>query len=102
MFDHAKCDLSWHEMACRDFKDLSRATVSDKVLHDKKLNVAINLKQFGYQRALHQWFLGFLKKRFHVVLLKVKLCQTCNYHKKYTNQRLENLKKVKRKNIIKF
>lgn len=40
-------------MAYRDFKDLYRATASDKVFHDKKLNAAINLKQFGYQRALH-------------------------------------------------
>ena len=73
MFDHAKCDLSWHEMACRDFKDLSRATVSDKVLHDKKLNVAINLKQFGYQRALHQWFLGFLIKKVSCGVIKSEI-----------------------------
>lgn len=73
MFDHAKCDLAWHDMACRDFKDLSRAAVSDKVLHDKKLNVAINLKQFGYQRALHQWFLGFLIKKVSCGVIKSEI-----------------------------
>ena len=54
MYDHAKCDIAWHEIAYQDFKDLSRATASDKVLHDKKFNVAINPKQDGYQRALQQ------------------------------------------------
>ena len=44
-------------MSYEDFKDLSRATASDKVLHDKKFNVA-NLKQDWYQRVLRQWFLG--------------------------------------------
>ena len=57
-------------MAYRDFKDLYRATASDKVLHDKKLNAAINLKQFGYQRALHQWFLGFLIKKVSCGVIK--------------------------------
>ena len=50
--------VTWHDMGYRDFKDLSRATASDKVLHDKKFSVAINLKQDGYQRVLRQWFLG--------------------------------------------
>ena len=50
--------VTWHDMGYQDFKDLSRATASDKVLHDKKFSVAINLKQDGYQRVLRQWFLG--------------------------------------------
>ena len=45
-------------MGYEDFKDLSRATASDKVLHDKKFNVAISLKQDWYQRVLRQWYLG--------------------------------------------
>ena len=54
MYDLAKFDITWHDMAYQDFKDLPRATASDKVLHDKKFNVAINPKQDGYQRALQQ------------------------------------------------
>ena len=54
MYDHAKCDITWHDMAYQDFKDLSIVTASDKVLHDKKFNVAINPKQDGYQRTLQQ------------------------------------------------
>ena len=39
-------------MAQRDFKDLPRKTVSDKVLHDKAFNIAKNPKYDGYQRSL--------------------------------------------------
>ena len=54
MYDLAKFDITWHDMAYQDFKDLPRATAFDKVLHDKKFDVAINPKQDGYQRALQQ------------------------------------------------
>ena len=35
-----------------DFKDLNRRTTADKVLRDKALNIAKNLKYDGYQRGL--------------------------------------------------
>ena len=37
MCDHANGDMASHEMAYRDFKDLSSAAGSEKVLHDKKI-----------------------------------------------------------------
>ena len=37
-----------HDMAYRDFKDLTRRTVSDKILGDKALNIAKNPKCDGY------------------------------------------------------
>ena len=36
-------------MAYVDFRDLTRRTSSDKILHDKAFNIAKNLKYDGYQ-----------------------------------------------------
>ena len=41
-----------HDMTFGDFKDLNRRTTSDKVLRDKAFNIAINPKNYGYQRGL--------------------------------------------------
>ena len=40
------------EMACGDFKDLTRITGPDKVLRDKGFNIVKNLKDDGYQSGL--------------------------------------------------
>ena len=40
-----------HDKACRDFRDLTRRTASDKILRDKALNVAKNPKYDGCQRG---------------------------------------------------
>ena len=39
-------------MTCGDFKDLTRRTTSDKILHNKGFNIAKNPKYDGYQRGL--------------------------------------------------
>ena len=39
----------------------------------KKFNVVINPKKDGYQRALHQWFLEFLIKKFSCGVIKKKV-----------------------------
>ena len=41
-----------HDLACGDFKDLTRRTASDKILHDKAFNIVKNSKYNGYQRGL--------------------------------------------------
>ena len=41
-----------HDMICRDFKDLNRREIADKVLRDKTFNIAKNPKYDGYQRGL--------------------------------------------------
>ena len=41
-----------HNMGYGDFKDLSRRIASDKVWHDKALNITKNPKNDGYQRGL--------------------------------------------------
>ena len=39
-------------MAYGDFKDLTRRTASDKILHDKTFNIVKNPKYDGYWRSL--------------------------------------------------
>ena len=41
-----------HDMTYRDFKDLTRRTVSGKILRDKEFNTAKNPKYDGYQCGL--------------------------------------------------
>ena len=54
-----------HNMAYGDFKDLPRRTASDKVLHDKAINIAKNATYDGYQRGLDSIvYISFDKKTF--------------------------------------
>ena len=50
-------------MAYRDFKDLARRTASDRVLRDKKFNIAKNPKYYGYQKGLASMFYKFFDKK---------------------------------------
>ena len=45
------------------FKDLPRRTASDKVLHDKAFNIAINPKYDGYQRGIPSMAYKFFNKK---------------------------------------
>ena len=49
-------------MADGDFKDLTRRTVSDKILRDKAFNIAKNPKCDGYQRGLASMVYNFFDK----------------------------------------
>ena len=58
-------------MAYGDFKDLTRRTASDKILHGKKYD--------GYQRGLASMAYKFFdKKKSLIVVLKMRICQTSN------------------------
>ena len=63
-------------MAYGDFKDLTRRTVSGKILCDKAFNIAKSPKYDGYQRSFSMvynfFFFFFFIKRLLVVLLKLK------------------------------
>ena len=74
-------------MAYGYFKDSARRTASDKKFHGNAFNIAKNQKYDGYQR-------GIIKKRL-AVILKMKIYETSNKHKNYTNQLLENSRKEK-------
>ena len=53
-------------MAYGDFKDLTRKTVSDKVLKDKTFNIAKNPKYDGYQRGLPSMVYRFVDKKSEI------------------------------------
>ena len=52
-----------HDIAYGDFKDLSRSTIADKVLHDKAFYVAKIPKCDGYQRGLASMVYKFFDKK---------------------------------------
>ena len=54
---HNAC--SQHDMAYKDFKDLTRRTASDKVLRDKAFNIFKNTKYDGYQTGLASMVYNF-------------------------------------------
>ena len=82
-------------MAYGDFKGLTRITGSDKILNDNAFNIAKNLKYDGYQRGLALMVHKFFDKNLLVVVLKMRIFQTKNLLKNYTNQLLEKIKNEK-------
>ena len=52
-----------HDTAYGVFQDLTRRTVSDKILCNKALNIAIKLKYDGYQRGLASIIYKFFDKK---------------------------------------
>ena len=52
-----------HDMAYEDFKDLTRGTASNKILHDKAFNIAKNPKYDGYQHGLASIFHKFCDEK---------------------------------------
>ena len=54
-----------HDMAYKDFKDISRRKASDKILRDKAFNIAKNWNYDGYQRGLTSMVYGFVDKKFY-------------------------------------
>ena len=82
-------------MAYGDFKGLTRITGSDKILNDNAFNVAKNLKYDGYQPGLALMVHKFFDKNLLVVVLKMRIFQTKNLLKNYTNQLLEKIKNEK-------
>ena len=50
-------------MAYEEFKNLTRRTMSDKILRDKAFNIAKNPKYNGYQRGLALMVYKFFDKK---------------------------------------
>ena len=53
-----------HDMTYGDFKNLTRRTTSDKILHDKAFNIAKNPKYGEYQRGLPSMVYKCFDKKF--------------------------------------
>ena len=52
-----------HDMACGDFKDLTKRTAADKALRDKAFKLASDQKYDGYQRGLASMVYKFFDKK---------------------------------------
>ena len=61
-------------MACGDFKDLTRRTVSDKILCDKAFNIAENPKYHGYQKGLSSMLYKFFDKKLSLLTDRSPSC----------------------------
>ena len=77
------------------FKELTNRTASDKIFRDKAFSIAKNPKYDEYQRGLASIVYTFFDKKLLLVALKMRVCQTSNKQKNYTNQLLQNLIKEK-------
>ena len=82
-------------MANGHFKELTKRTASDKIFRDKAFSIAKNPKYDKYQRGLASMVYTFFDKKLLLVVLKMRVCQTSNKQKNYTNQLLQNLIKEK-------
>ena len=82
-------------MANGHFKELTKRTASDKIFRDKAFSIAKNPKYDEYQRGLASIVYTFFDKKLLLVVLKMRVCQTSNKPKNYTNQLLQNLIKEK-------
>ena len=56
-----------HNMVYGDFKDLTKRTTSDKILHDKAFNIAKNPKCDGYQRRLALMVFKLFDKKTSII-----------------------------------
>ena len=59
-----------HDTAYRGFKYLTSRTFSDKILHDKVFNIAINPECDGYQRGLASMVYNIFNKKFALLAKK--------------------------------
>ena len=103
-----------HDMGYGDFQVLASRTASDKILCDKAFYIAKNPKYDGYQRGLASMVYIFFNKKTSATCarsealatramrnkfagngIKIRIFQTKNWLKNYTNQVLESLMKEK-------
>ena len=57
-----------HDAAYSDSKDLTKRTVTDKILRNKAFDIAKDPKYDGYPRGLALWFIYFLtQKSLHLI-----------------------------------
>ena len=60
-------------LAYGGFKDLTRRTASDKILHHQAFNIAKNPKYDRYQRSLARMFYKFFDKKPLVAVLQMRI-----------------------------
>ena len=65
--------MNYKKLVLNGFKDLTRRTVSDKILRDKALILLKIRNMMDIKEVLLQWSIKFLIKKFLAVVLKIKL-----------------------------
>ena len=69
MYQNELDKACFHDMAYRDFKNLTKRTDSDKALRDEEFNIAKNAKCDGYQRGFTSMVYKFWDKKHFLVVL---------------------------------
>ena len=62
-----------HDVAYRDFKDLTRRTACDKILCNKAFYIAKIQNMMDIKEFLLQWFINFLIKKLPAAIIKMKI-----------------------------
>ena len=95
-------------MAFRNLKHLPRSTASDKILCDKAINISKTPTYDGFQTGLTSMVYKLFDKngsnggvrRADNLPLKIKISQTSNWLKNYTNHLLESLNNKKYTHLL--
>ena len=82
-----------HDMAQGDFKDLARRTASDKVLKNKALNIAKNLKYDGYQSGLASIIYNFFDKKSKISGVNIEVKPSVELAEELHKPIISNFKK---------
>ena len=62
-----------HDMAYKDFTDLTRRTTSDKLLRNKAFNIDKNPKYDGYHRGIASMVYKYFDKKLRAKQLQMKI-----------------------------
>ena len=82
-------------MASGDFKDLTKRTTSDKILHKKAFNIAKNPKYDGYQRGLASMFNNIFEKKSPGSGIKNKIISNKELDENLHKPIIKKFKKIK-------
>ena len=89
-----------HDMAYGDFKDLTRRTVSDKILRDKAFNIAKIQKNDGYQCGLASIVYKFFDKKTSGSGIKNKNISNKEFAKELHKPIIKKFKKKKYTHLL--
>ena len=87
-------------MTYGDFKNLNRRTAVDNVLHDKRFNIAKNLKYDGYQLELASIVYNFLDEKTSSGAIKKEVMQNKEFAKELHKPILEKLRREEKTHFL--
>ena len=92
-----KLDIAYfqHDMTYGGFKELTRKTGSDKILHDKAFNIDKNPKYDGYQRRLASMIYKYFDKNISDGTVKYTIMSNAQLVEKLHKSIVRKIKKRK-------